>query len=140
MECCLSTNSQYIGKSAYSMNWTSVRINTHINGMWRADGPPCDKHFQNPGLNFNEHAKFTIIEKINNVSLPRQQRKRFLENREDFWILRFETLSLSKRSEHILTQSPRHNWFHLVKLFLFLLSLVSALFIRSFFKFLISRR
>ena len=96
MECCLSTNSQYIGKSAYSMNWTSVRINTHINGMWRADGPPCDKHFQNPGLNFNEHAKFTIIEKINNVSLPRQQRKRFLENREDFWILRFETLSLQK--------------------------------------------
>ena len=52
--------------------------------MWRADGPPCDKHFQNPGLNFNEHAKFTIIEKINNVSLPRQQRKIFLENRRFF--------------------------------------------------------
>ena len=49
-----------------------------------------------PGLNFNEHAKFTIIEKINNVFLSRQQRKRFLEKREDFWILRFETLSLQK--------------------------------------------
>ena len=75
--------------------------------MWRADGPPCDKHFQNPGLNFNEHAKFTIIEKINNVSLPRQQRKRFLENREDFWILRFETLSLSPKGLNISLHNPQ---------------------------------
>ena len=66
MECCLCTNSQYNGKSEYSMN---LRTNTHRN---------------------------------------------------------------------ILKPSSRHNWFHLVKLLQFLLSLLSALFIRSFFKFLLS--
>ena len=44
----------------------NLRINTHENDVWRADGPPCDKHFQNPRHKFNEHAKFSIIEKINN--------------------------------------------------------------------------
>ena len=70
MECNLVTNSQYITKSKYSMN---LRINTHRNGVWREDGPPCDKHFQNPGHKFNEDAKFTIIEKIKNGSLPKKQ-------------------------------------------------------------------
>ena len=36
--------------------------------MWRVDDPPCDKHFQNPGHKFNEHAKFAIIEKITHLS------------------------------------------------------------------------
>ena len=42
--------------------------------MWRADGPPCDKHFQNTGHKFNEHAKFTIIERLNNGFFPKQSR------------------------------------------------------------------
>ena len=89
MEYCLCTNSQYIGKSEYIMN---LRTNVHKNDVWRTDGSPCDKHFQNLGHKFNEHAKFTITEKINNASLPKQQRRILLEHREDFWILRLETL------------------------------------------------
>ena len=77
MECCLCTNSQYTSKSEYSMN---LRINTHRNDMWRARRPPCDKYFQNPEHKFNEHAKFMIIEKTNNASLPKQKRS-FLEHR-----------------------------------------------------------
>ena len=69
MECCLCKNSQHIGKSEYSMN---VRTNTHRNDRSRAYGPPWDKYFQKPGHKFNEHAKFTIIKKINNAFLPRQ--------------------------------------------------------------------
>ena len=68
--------------------------------MWRADDPPCDKHFQNPGHKFNEHAKFMIIEKINNASLRKQQRRSHLEHTEGFRILKLNILS--KRSEHIL--------------------------------------
>ena len=64
--------------------------------MWRADDPPCDKHFKNLGHKFNEHAKFTIIEKIYNASLSKQQRRSLLEHREYFRILWLETLSLSK--------------------------------------------
>ena len=78
MECNLGTNSQYITKSKYSMN---LRINTHRNGVWREDGPPCDKQFQNPGHKFNEDAKFTIIEKIKNASRPKQQGRSLLEYR-----------------------------------------------------------
>ena len=66
--------------------------------MWggregESDGPPCDKHFKNLGHILNENAKFTIIKKINNVSLPKQQRRSLSEHREDFSILRLESLS-----------------------------------------------
>ena len=47
----------------------NLRINTHRNVVWNVDSPSCEKHFQNPGHKFNEHAKFTIIEKIKNVYL-----------------------------------------------------------------------
>ena len=63
MECCLRVNSQYVRKSEYSVN---LRINTHRNDAWRTDGPPCDKHFQMPGNNFNTHPNFTIIEEVYN--------------------------------------------------------------------------
>ena len=54
--------------------------------MWKA--------FQNPGHKFSEHAKFTCIEKVNNASLLKQQIERLLEHREDFQILKLESLSL----------------------------------------------
>ena len=74
MKYCLWTNSQCISKS-------ESRINTDNNDFWRVDVSPCDKHFQNPDHKFNRHAKFTITEKVNDASLPK-----------DFWILRLQTL------------------------------------------------
>ena len=68
MVCCLCEKSQYVGKSEYSLK---LRINTHINDVWRTDGPPCDKHFQISGHNFNAHAKFTIIEEVYNKLLSK---------------------------------------------------------------------
>ena len=89
-ECCICEKSQYVGKSEYSLN---LRINTHRNDVWRTDGPPCDKHFQMPGHNFNAHAKFTIIEEVCNKSLSKLKIRSLLEHREDFWILKLQTLS-----------------------------------------------
>ena len=63
---------QYVGKSECSMN---LRINTHRNEIWTTDGPPCDKHFQMLGLNFNTHATFTIIEEVYNKSLSKSLSK-----------------------------------------------------------------
>ena len=105
MECCLFTNSQYIGKSEYSMNW---RINTHRHEVWRADDPQCDKHFQNPGHKFNEHAIFMIIEKINNASLRKQQRRSHLEHIEGFRILKltFSPKGLNISLKVISTTKP----------------------------------
>ena len=85
MEYSLCEKSQYVGKSEFSLN---LRID-----VCRTDGPPCDKHFQMPGHNFNVHAKFTMIEEVCNKSLSKLKIRSLLEHREDFWILRLQTLS-----------------------------------------------
>ena len=90
MECSLCEKSQYVGKSEYSLN---LRMNTHRNDVWRTNGPPCDKHFQMPRYNFNVLAKSTITEEAYNKSLSKLKIHSLLEHREDFWILRLQTLS-----------------------------------------------
>ena len=49
MECSHCEKSQYVGNSL------NLRKNTHRNDVSRTDGPPCDKHFQMPGHNFNAY-------------------------------------------------------------------------------------
>ena len=70
MACRLCEKSQYVGKSKYSLN---LRIITHRNDVWRADSPPCDKHFQMPGHNFNAHSKFTITKEVYNKLISHYQ-------------------------------------------------------------------
>ena len=91
MECCLCEKPKYLGKSEYSLK---LRMNTHRNDVWRTDGPACDKHFQMPGHNFNSHAKFTIIEKVYKKSLSKLKICSLLKHREDFWMLKLQSLSL----------------------------------------------
>ena len=47
-----------------------------------------------PVHNFNAHAKFTIIEDVYNKSLSKFKIRSLLEHREDFWILKLQTISL----------------------------------------------
>ena len=102
MESWLCKKPQYAGKSKYSLN---LRINTHRNNVWRRDGPPCDKHFQMPDQNVNAHVKFTIIEEIYNKSLSKLKICSLLEHREDFRILKLQTLS--PQSLNILLNYPQ---------------------------------
>ena len=81
---------QHIGKCEYN---TNLRISTHRNDVWSMDGSLWEKHFQNPRHKSNEHVKFMIIQKINTLSLSKQQRRSLLEYREDFWMLKLETHS-----------------------------------------------
>ena len=69
----------------------SLRINTHRNDAWSAYGPRWDKHFQNSGHKSNEHVKFMIIEKINTISISKQQTRSLLGH--FFWILSLENHS-----------------------------------------------
>ena len=71
----------------------TARINTHRNHSWRTDVPPCDKHFQKPGHNLNAQAKFTIIGEVCIKSLSKLKILSLLEHREDFWVLKLQTLS-----------------------------------------------
>ena len=68
-------------------------MNTHRNDFWRTNGPLCDKHFRMPFHNFNAHAKFTIIEEVYNKSLSKLKIRSLLEHRENFGILKLQTLS-----------------------------------------------
>ena len=61
MECDLCTGKQYVGKCESSLN---IRINTHRSDVRPSNGPPCDKHFQLNGRDFNKHARFKIIERV----------------------------------------------------------------------------
>ena len=47
-----------------------------------------------PVHNFNAHAKFTIMEDVYNKSLSKFKIRSLLEHREDFWILKLQTISL----------------------------------------------
>ena len=57
---------QYIGKAETPFN---IRLNNHrkdANGN-NPKAIPAFTHFKQPGHNFNKHAKFTLIEQINNT-------------------------------------------------------------------------
>ena len=77
---------QYLGKAK-----TPFNINKHIKD---ADGKnpkvvPVSMHFKQPGHNFNKHAKFTLIEQINNtintdintIKIKLKKKSRFLETK-----------------------------------------------------------
>ena len=55
-------------------------------------GPPCDKHFQKKNQEFNTHAKFTVIEKLEHVPTDKKKIRTLLERKEDQWMLRLKTI------------------------------------------------
>ena len=42
--------------------------------------------------NFNQHAKFILIEQLDNINIDKDLVTFRLKKREDFWILRLKTL------------------------------------------------
>ena len=89
MECELCPGKQYVGKCETSLN---MRINTHRSDVWRNNGPFCDKHFRLDGHNFNVHARFTIIEKIEKPPNNKMELRALLEHKEDLWMKRLQTI------------------------------------------------
>ena len=90
MEYSLCEKSQYVRKAKYGLN---LIMNTHRNDVWRTDGPPYDKHFLVPCHSFIVHAKLTITEEVYNKSLSQLKIRTLLEHREDFRVLKLQTLS-----------------------------------------------
>ena len=48
--------------------------------------------FQHQWHSFNNNAKFTIIEQLKDTSKSKEKLREILKFREDFWILKLETL------------------------------------------------
>ena len=60
--------------------------------MNRQNAPLVDQHFKLPGHNFNhnfnQHAKFILMEQLDNTNIDEDLATLRLTKREDFWILR----------------------------------------------------
>ena len=84
--CTLCQKSQYVGKSEPPVN---LRINTHRYDVTSPNGGAFDKHFNKSDHNYNENARFILIEQMR---VPENATKlmirQLLEDREDYWILR----------------------------------------------------
>ena len=50
------------------------------------------QHFRLPGHNFNKHAKFTLIEQLNDTNIDKELLKHQLKKREDFWSIKLKNL------------------------------------------------
>ena len=71
----------------------NIRIKKHRNDSKSNDSNPICQHFNSTDHNFNKHARFTIIETLNDQSKPLFQLRENLERRENFWINRMKTLN-----------------------------------------------
>ena len=92
MECTLC-KIQYVGKANKPFN---IRLSNNREGA-NGNNPnamSASIHFKQPGHTFNKHAEFTLIEQINNtLNTDIDTMKIRLKRREDFWILKPDTLT-----------------------------------------------
>ena len=68
------------------------RITKHRFDAKNTKSIPADRHFLLPGHNFDRHFKLTIIEEITNQNMSKEKIRGVLMHREDFWILKLDTL------------------------------------------------
>ena len=84
MECTLC-KIQYVGKTETPFN---IRLNNHRRKDVKGNNPkaiPASIHFKQAVHNFNKHAKFTLIEQINNtINTDIDKIKIKLNRREEF--------------------------------------------------------
>ena len=70
---------QYVGKAETTFN--------HRKGVKDPKAIPVDKRFNQAGHSFNLHAKFIIIERLQNIEKTSNEiLKEKLKTRETFWI------------------------------------------------------
>ena len=81
MECRIC-RIQYIGKSEREFK---IRLKNHHKDVNRQNAPQVDQHFKLPYYNFNQHARFTLIEQLDHVNIDKDMATLWLKKREDFW-------------------------------------------------------
>ena len=78
----------YFGKSETQFN---LRLNNHRKDVNRQNALLADQHFKLPEHNFNQHAKFTLIEQLDNINRDKELATLRLK-KQDLWILRLKTI------------------------------------------------
>ena len=88
--CLKCPKHQYVGKSEPPAH---LRFNTHRHDVNSPTGLAFDRHFDQPGHNFDHDARFILIEQVTNRALSKEETRKLLEQREDFWMQRLQTLT-----------------------------------------------
>ena len=76
------------------------RITKHRFDAKNTKSIPVDRHFLLPGHNFDRHFKLTI-EEITNQNMTKENIRDVLMHREDFWILKLDTLQPNVLNEDL---------------------------------------
>lgn len=87
--CDRCNDKQYVGK--VESQKAHKRINKHRNDSKKEGTIAIDQHFREPNHNFNDF-RMIIIEEISDRNMTREQVRRTLLKREDFWITKLQTL------------------------------------------------
>ena len=88
---CYICNIQYVGKSETPFN---IRLNNHRKDVKNPNAIPACKHFIRQDHDFNNHGKIIIIEQLRNIrKTSTETLKERLKQRENFWIMKLETLA-----------------------------------------------
>ena len=85
--CKLCPTYQYVGK--FETTWAE-RLYNHRKDAKKTKSIPYDEHFHQPNHNFSDHARFIIIETLENQVNTTVDRRR-LEEQEDFWVSKLQT-------------------------------------------------
>ena len=80
---------QDVGKAETAVN---LRLNNHEKGTKKLKSILTCKQFQEKGQNFNKHAKFIIIGKLENLHSSKEELREMIVIRENFWIQKLKTL------------------------------------------------
>ena len=100
----------------------NIRLNNHRKDVYKTNTPEAHQHFRLPGHNFNRHAKFTIIEQLNNADLDKELLTFRLKKRRDFWIHKLKLSSHIDSMLHLTILTPK------ISAFLFLKTLCRKVF------------
>ena len=87
---CTKCKIQYVGKAKTDFN---IRLNKHRKAVWKPDAIPASRHFSSKNHNSNTHAIFLLIEQICHIDIDKEKNKERLKQRENFWVVTFETLT-----------------------------------------------
>ena len=87
---CILFKIQYVGKSKFLFN---LSLNSHRKDVNNPKAIPACHHFKIHGHNFMKRAKFTLKGQLTNIANVSKDTLRLrLKRREDFWIIKIETL------------------------------------------------
>ena len=72
----------------------NIRLNNHRKDVKNPNAIPACKHFNRHDHDFNNHGKIIIIEQLRNIrTTSTETLKERLKQRENFWIMKLETLA-----------------------------------------------